>query len=220
MRSPCLLEDPAKLSPAQLEVPSTTTKFGHRLPLGKYGRTDGRTETDGDGRDGRLCTESTEERYSAQPASYRTAPHSRPDLCSLLASLGSFSSDAIRRAEAQADSRSSFRPCVYIKHQQCSERPSFPIDRSVPAGFQAHYRPPVAPTSHAHQRDGPGPQRCRTPHLEIEWLGSSTVATLSGAAGRFLPRRPIRGQRTCVLDQSRYPDLSVNFRSGGLGAWV
>ena len=56
-----------------------------------------------------------------------------------LASLGSFSSDAIRRAEAQADIRSSFRPCVYIKHQQCSERPS----PSVPAGFQTHYRSPI-----------------------------------------------------------------------------
>ena len=90
---------------------------------------------------------------------------------------------------------------VCIKHQQCSERP-FP---SAPAGFQAHYRPPVAPTSHAHQSDGPGPQRCRTPHLEIEWSGSSTVATLSGAAGRFLPGRPIRGQRTCVGDRTFRP---------------
>ena len=63
---------------------------------------------------------------------------------------------------------------VCIKHQQCSERP-FP---SAPAGFQAHYRPPVAPTSHAHQRDGPGPQRCRTPHLEIEWSSELRVRGL------------------------------------------
>ena len=33
--------------------------------------------------------------------------------CRVLASLGSFSPDAIRRAGAQADNRSSFRPCVY-----------------------------------------------------------------------------------------------------------
>ena len=31
----------------------------------------------------------------------------------VLASLGSFSPDVIRRAGAQADNRSSFRPCVY-----------------------------------------------------------------------------------------------------------
>ena len=58
---------------------------------------------------------------------------------------------SVELSEAQADIRSSFRPCVYIKHQQCSERPS----PSVPAGFQTHYRSPVAPTQAQERHPGP-----------------------------------------------------------------
>ncbi len=73
------------------------------------------------------------------------------EVAGYLASLGSFSADAIRRAEAQADIRSSFRPCVYIKHQQCSERP-FP---SAPAGFQAHYTSGEPPAERLNVESSP-----------------------------------------------------------------